>query len=145
MDGGLCAAAQPEVEHCSDFLPQTDSAVASASAGALDGLLLAQAAGVAALSRVQAAIQRDFALQERIPPSYALALARLEGLGRAVTVTQFQAACLMESNASYCLGRLEGQGLILRVPVAGDRRCSEVGISAAGRTWLARLRQGLAA
>lgn len=143
MDGGLCAAPQPEVDQSAYLLPESDMRPAEAATGPLPGLMLAQAAGVAALSRVQGAMQVEFAASERIPPGYALALARLEGIGRAVTVKQFQAACLMESNASYCLDRLEGQGLIQRAATPGDRRVCEVAISAQGRAWVARLRQAL--
>lgn len=157
---GLCAATQPWVEQDPVELTETGRRVVLAAVtgfeGALDPLqpliaadpllplVAADTAGRAAADRLAQAIAATFCLRERVRPQYAMALARLERLGRPVTVGQFTRLCLIESNASYAVDRLRELGLVRSAGPAGDGRCREVELSEAGAAWLERLRAELA-
>jgi hypothetical protein len=109
----------------------------------LQPLQLAATAGRTALDRVAAAIAVAFGPRARLPANWALALVRLEALGRPVTVGEFQDLCLLDSNASYAIGRLVQAGQLRREPVPDDRRLVQVALTPSAAAWLAALRAAL--
>lgn len=136
----VCADAQPGVESFS--LVRTPVAEPGAVGDPLHAVLALDVAARAAQGRVAQAIG-TFPPAQRIKPSWALALVRLEQMRRGLTVGQFTALCDMGTNGSYAVQRLVELGLLARVDGGGDRRVRLVWLSGDGAAWLERLRAEL--
>lgn len=133
------ASAQLMVEQ----MPMTGALPVEDAAGdPLQPALVLDVAARAALERLAQAIG-NFPPGERMHPDWALALARLQQVGRSLTAGQFGALCVMGSNQSWCLRRLTKSGMVAVGSSESDRRLTVVWLTEAGALWLARLRAEL--